>query len=266
VPDVLRSDAFRRARSLVDASSRLVVFSGAGISAASGVPTFRDAGGLWRNHDPMQLATPQAFQRNPAMVWAWYAWRRNLVAACQPNAAHHAIADRAGTHPPLTVVTQNVDGLHQRAGDHSVLALHGSLFVTRCTGCHHERDESRTWTSVGAHHWPSDVGTPSCTGADPPPPRCTRCGAIERPGVVWFGESLPQSIWRAAESAVQTADLLLVVGTSATVYPAAGLVEMGRACGCAIIVVNPDVTAHADSADVHLQASAHDILPELLRG
>jgi NAD-dependent deacetylase len=252
------------ARRAIGEAKHLVVFSGAGISAASGVPTFRGAAGLWRNFEPTELATPQAFARQPAAVWAWYAWRRNLVSACEPNAAHIAITRWQAAGHRTTIVTQNVDGLHQRTGAHSVHTLHGSLFATRCADCFTTRDETHTWLSEGSRHWPPDIGTPACTTPDPPPPACAKCGGPERPGVVWFGEMLPEAEWEASETAIRNCDVVLVVGTSASVYPAAGLVEIGRACGAHVIVVNPEPTSHAGGDAIFVQADAAQALPLLL--
>ena len=189
---------------------RIVVFTGAGVSADSGIPTFRGAGGLWRNFRAEDLATPQAFARDPALVWEWYEWRRELVRNAQPNAAHYAIAslDRA------VVVTQNVDGLHARAGSRDVIELHGNLFRVRCTRERTTRDATEPFHDL--------------------PPRC-ECGALLRPDVVWFGEMLPAQALERASQLIRDADLLLVVGTSGVVYPAAGLVSL---CRGKTIVIN----------------------------
>lgn len=182
---------------------RIAVLTGAGISAESGIPTFRGADGLWKNFRAEDLATPQAFERDPELVWEWYEWRRDLIRAARPNPAHDAIA-RLERNPEISVivVTQNVDGLHREAGS-SPLELHGNIFVVHCTrGC-----GSREAREAFGQH----------------PPRC-ECGALLRPGVVWFGEALPPQVWEDAVEAVAAADLVLVVGTSGIVYPAAGLV------------------------------------------
>lgn len=195
----------------------IAVLTGAGISAESGIPTFRGADGLWKNFRAEDLATPQAFERDSALVWEWYEWRRDLIRAARPNAAHNAIA-RLEQNPAISaiVVTQNVDGLHREAGS-DPLELHGNIFVVRCThGCG-SRDAR--------------------DGFDECPPRC-ECGALLRPGVVWFGEPLPPQIWEAAVEAVTAADLVLVIGTSGIVYPAAGLVGFQRH-GISV-EVNPD--------------------------
>jgi len=190
---------------------RIVVFTGAGVSADSGIPTFRGAGGLWRNFRSEDLATPEAFARDPALVWQWYEWRRGLVRNADPNAAHRAIAslERA------TVITQNVDALHARAGSRNIIELHGNLFRVRCTR------ERTTQDALDAFH--------------ELPPRCD-CGALLRPDVVWFGEMLPEGALETAAQAISSADLLLVIGTSGVVYPAAGLVSLHRGL---FIEINP---------------------------
>ena len=190
---------------------RIVVFTGAGVSADSGIPTFRGAGGLWRNFRSEDLATPEAFARDPALVWQWYEWRRGLVRNADPNAAHRAIAslERA------IVITQNVDALHARAGSRNIIELHGNLFRVRCTR------ERTTQDALDAFH--------------ELPPRCD-CGALLRPDVVWFGEMLPEGALETAAQAISSADLLLVIGTSGVVYPAAGLVSLHRGLS---IEINP---------------------------
>ncbi len=181
----------------------VVVLTGAGVSAESGVPTFRGAGGLWRTYRAEDLATPEAFARDPRLVWEWYDWRRQTVAACEPNAAHRTVAEMESVLPDFTLVTQNVDGLHERAGSRNVLRLHGSLWSLRCT---------REGLRVPNDDVPlADI-----------PPRCA-CGALMRPDVVWFGETLPGSVIEAAWRAAEAADVMLVVGTSSIVYPAAAL-------------------------------------------
>lgn len=215
---------------------RVVAFTGAGVSADSGIPTFRDAGGLWRNFRAEDLATPDAFARDPDTVWEWYEWRRDLIRKAEPNAAHIAIAKL----PNTTVVTQNVDGLHARAGSVDVVELHGNIFRVRC-----ERERKRTTIE---HPLPSI------------PPRCS-CGATLRPDVVWFGEMLPEDAIARASAAIIGADLLLVVGTSGVVYPAAGLVSLHRGLS---IEVNPQTSAIASSCDVAIPARAVEVVPDLV--
>jgi NAD-dependent deacetylase len=224
------------------AAGRITVVTGAGVSAASGVPTFRGAGGLWKNRQAQQLATPEAFRDDPALVWEWYEWRRQLIAGCQPNAAHRAIA-RWSERPGFTLVTQNVDGLHERAGTRDVVRYHGSIWHLRC------------WKDCGAPEW-EDLSVP----LSPMPPRC-RCGALARPGVVWFGEAIAAAAARAAEAAT-ACDVFLSIGTSSLVYPAAGLVAGAKARGALTIEINPDTTGAA--VDVAIAAPAEEVVPLLL--
>ena len=233
-----------RARRLLAEAEHVAALTGAGVSAESGIPTFRGLGGLWQGRDPMSLATPQAFQGDPKLVWEFYSWRRDLVTNAAPNPAHFALAELAGRVPHLTLITQNVDRLHQRAGSRDVLELHGNLFDVRCTFC----DETFDRTGVSL----------------PPLPSCDACGRLLRPAVVWFGESLPQDIWARAQAAVDAADLLLVVGTSAVVYPAAGLIEKARNAGASVIEVNLEPTPVSSAVDVGLYGKAGEILPDLV--
>ena len=212
---------------------RIVVFTGAGVSADSGIPTFRGAGGLWRNFRAEDLATPDAFARDPALVWEWYEWRRELVRNAQPNAAHRAIAslDHA------LVVTQNVDALHARAGSRNIIELHGSLFRVRCTREHTTRDAFEPFATL--------------------PPRC-ECGALLRPDVVWFGEMLPEGALETAAQAIRSAELLLVIGTSGVVYPAAGLVPLHRGLS---IEINPDPST---ACTYSIAATAAEATPKIV--
>jgi NAD-dependent deacetylase len=223
------------------------VLTGAGMSAESGVPTFRDAQtGLWSEFDPMQLASPEGFRANPALVWRWYAWRRELVEQAQPNAGHVALAQAAKRFSPLCVVTQNVDGLHQRAGSAGVIEIHGSLVRTRCA---------------------DDCGHVVARPVDLPsgqPPRCPNCGGWLRPDVVWFGEMLDPSRLQAAEAASTACDVMLVVGTSGLVCPAAGLPALARRSGGMVIIVNPQPTELDSVAQVIIAGTAAAILPQLL--
>jgi NAD-dependent deacetylase len=231
---------------LTDAA-RVTVLTGAGVSAASGVPTFRGAGGLWRHFRPEDLATPSAFARDPALVWEWYDWRRSLVAACEPNAAHHVVAAWSHRFPAFALVTQNVDGLHERAGTANVTRLHGSIWTLRC------------WTGCGATPWP-DTRVPLA----PLPPECPRCGGLARPGVVWFGEALDPIEFGRAERACQC-DVFLTVGTSSVVHPAAGLSRIAHASGAFVIEVNPEATPLSGLADLSLRGPAESVLAELDR-
>ena len=232
-------------RGWVRGARRIVVLTGAGMSAESGVPTFRDAqAGLWAKFRPEDLATEEAFRANPEMVWDWYAMRREKLRGIEPNAGHVAIARFQQRHPGrLTVVTQNVDGLHQRAGSQDVLALHGNI----------EQDK---WLDM-----PKDCCNEDAVAAGTPP-YCGRCGNLRRPAVVWFGEMLPLRELALAEQAAQDCDLMLVVGTSGIVYPAAGL---ARAASGRVVVVNPNESDLDDAADVVLHGTAANTLPLLLK-
>ncbi len=235
------------ARAALAASPRIVALTGAGVSAESGLATFRGPGGHWRNHRPEDLATPQAFARDPFLVWEWYAERRALAAAAQPNPAHRALArlEQARAPGDFTLVTQNVDGLHRRAGSADPVELHGSLWIVRCTGCGRER---------------RDESVPLV----PLPPRCPACGAMERPAIVWFGETLPEAALGRALAAVESAGAVLVVGTSGLVYPAAGLVEHAAARGAVTIEINPEATPHSGAMRFSLRGAAGAILPALV--
>jgi NAD-dependent deacetylase len=219
----------------------LFVLTGAGISAESGVPTFRGPGGYWRNRHFSELASPDAFTRDPRLVWDWYLERRRTVRACEPNAAHRALAawSARGTG---RLVTQNVDGLHERAGHRHPIRVHGSLWRNRCTRCGAEREEN------------------TLEYAELPVSPC--CGTLERPGVVWFGEALPPDALGAADQAARQADAVLVVGTSGVVYPAAGFVELARRRGARVVDVNPEGSEL--EVDVALRLPAGEAVPALL--
>jgi NAD-dependent deacetylase len=231
------------ARQLLVESRSVAVLTGAGVSAESGVPTFRGSAGMWRHFRPEDLATPEAFARDPKLCWEWYDWRRGLIANLHSNPAHHAIAELESRAPAFTLITQNVDGLHQQAGSKNILEIHGSIWRLRCTRCRREWNDSSPSLAI--------------------PPHC-ECGGLARPGVVWFGENLDPKIWSAAQYAACTCDVLLVVGTSAVVYPAAGLVPLARAAGAKIIEVNLEATPLSNSADYCLAGAAGTILPQLL--
>ncbi len=225
-------------------SRHVVVLTGSGISAESGVPTFRDAGtGLWARYEPTDLATPEAFSADPGLVWRWYRWRRGLVAAAEPNPAHLAVARLADCVPRLTLITQNVDGLHQRAGSRDVIEFHGNLFADVCSaGC----------------------------GTQPPVPEwdelpcCHRCGALLRPGVVWFGEGIPPRAVEAADAACGDCDLFLSIGTSSQVWPAAGLAGQAARGGAVLVEINPEATPLSSECDYCLAAPAGTVLPKLV--
>ena len=235
----------------ISQAQHLVVLTGAGASAESGVPTFRDAlTGLWENFDPEELATPEAFVRDPALVWGWYEWRRKMLLAVRPNPAHIAIAELAKRVPRFTLITQNVDDLHERAGSVDVLHLHGSIFQPRCFDC------KRPYTFSAP---PSLIKEQKLE-----PPHCEHCGGLIRPGVVWFGESLPEQELKEAYEAVDSCDVLLSVGTSGIVYPAAHLPEMAAQKGASVIHINPQPVISKYANEHVLVGTAGQVLPKLL--
>ncbi|MFZ1238063.1 MAG: NAD-dependent deacylase [Anaerolineae bacterium] len=226
-------------------AQHVAVLTGAGVSAESGVPTFREAQtGLWSQYNPEDLATPEAFRRQPALVWEWYAWRRRLVAAAEPNAAHRALAALETLVPRLTLITQNVDGLHQRAGSSDVIELHGNLQRIVCSRDH---QVATSWVET-----------------DDVPPRCPQCQALLRPDVVWFGESLPFRALQSALDAARDCDVFLSVGTSAIVQPAASLPYEALEHGAITVEVNPSATALTEHVMYALTGSAGQVLPALL--
>jgi NAD-dependent deacetylase len=226
-------------------ASHVAVLTGAGISAESGVPTFREAQtGLWAQYDPQELATPQAFRRNPRLVWEWYAWRRGLVQQARPNPGHIALVKLALTVPRLTLITQHVDGLHQRAGSQAVIALHGNIMETKCFDREHLVEK-----------WPESEAVP---------PTCPTCGSLLRPNVVWFGENLPAVALQTAVSAAQSCDIFLAIGTSALVHPAASLPLLALEQGAVLVEINPQTTPLTRWATFTLTGAAGDLLPALL--
>jgi len=223
----------------------VAALTGAGISAESGIATFRDAQtGLWARFDPRELATPSAFARNPQRVWDWYAWRRERVASAEPNPGHRALAALERRFPEFVLITQNVDGLHQRAGSRNMVELHGNIARVKCS---REGTVVARWDACGE-------GVP----------RCPRCGAYLRPDVVWFEEMLPEDALATAEDAARRCEVLLVVGTSAEVYPAAALPESARACGAIVVEVNPEATPLSERAHHVLRGPAGVVLPALV--
>lgn len=223
---------------------RIAVLTGAGISAESGIPTFRGKDGLWRQFRAEDLATPEAFARDPKLVWEWYDWRRGLIAGKEPHAGHRVLARWEGIFPQFVLITQNVDGLHRSAGSKKILELHGNIWQVRCTeeGTVEENYES-----------PLKVM----------PPRCSACGAMLRPHIVWFGEALPAEALEKAYAASATCELMFVIGTSAFVQPAASLPLAAAERGAKIIEINPDTTPLTHSADYSFQAKAGELLPRI---
>lgn len=233
-------------------AKHLVVLTGAGASAESGVPTFRDAlTGLWEKYDPSELATPSAFVLNKELVWGWYEWRRKMLLESKPNAGHYAIAELEQQAQKFTLITQNVDDLHERAGSQNVLHLHGSLFKPRCYDC----DAPYQFTAPPTLTTEQELA----------PPKCAHCNGDIRPGVVWFMENLPEDEIKQAVAAVKECDVLLSVGTSGVVYPAAELPKIAAAQGALVVHINPDApkATHGDN-EVAIQGKAGEILPQLV--
>ena len=233
------AEALRKAR-------HVCVLTGAGISAESGIPTFRDAlTGLWANFSPEELATPEAFARDPETVWSWYEWRRELIRHAQPNPGHYALAALSARVPRLTLVTQNVDGLHQRAGSPDVLEYHGNILRDRCTIEQIVADRSED----------ARAGLP----------RCAACGGLLRPDVVWFGEPIPAEPMLSAAAAAEDCDVFLSVGTSSLVYPAAGLAEVALRRRATVVEINPNETDLSPHAELVLRGPSGQVLPALLQ-
>lgn len=222
----------------------IAVLTGAGVSAESGVPTFRGNNGLWKQFRAEDLATPGAFARDPKLVWEWYDWRRGLIAQAKPNPGHYALVALEARTPKFALITQNVDGLHELAGSRIVLRVHGSIWMVRCVDCGQEREDRRT-------------PLPEI------PPRC-ECGGLLRPGVVWFGEALPRRVWEDAEKAARSAEVFLLIGTSAMVYPAAGLAQIAKSSGARVVEINIAETALSSGIDEFLQGPSGQLLPQLI--
>ncbi len=235
---------------LVDAlrtAERVVVLTGAGISAESGVPTFREAQtGLWKQYDPRELATPQAFARNPRLVWEWYQWRRELIDKAKPNPAHYALVDLEQYIPSFLLVTQNIDGFHWAAGSRDMIELHGNIARTKCY------DEG-----VLVDTWDDDIGVV--------PPHCPHCGGHLRPDVVWFGEGISSHLLDTAVEATASSDLFLCIGTSAVVAPAGSFPLVAKRNGVRVAEINPEQTAVSMMADWSLREKAAVVLPALMQ-
>ncbi|TBH20735.1 SIR2 family NAD-dependent protein deacylase [Thermus thermamylovorans] len=240
-------ERLEEARERLKAAQRVAVLTGAGISKPSGIPTFRDVEGLWRDFNPLDYATPEAYARDPQRVWEWYAWRIAKVREARPNPAHRALArlekEVLGRGGAFLLVTQNVDGLHARAGSRNLVELHGNLLRARCEACGHRFSLPDPFT---------------------PPPFCPLCGHRARPDVVWFGEFLPEGAWERAERAFLEADLALVVGTSAEVEPAASLGRIAYASGAYLVEVNPEPTPLTPLAHLALRQGAVEGMAALL--
>jgi NAD-dependent deacetylase len=238
-------DQILLARAQLTSARNVTVLTGAGISADSGVPTFRGTDGLWRNVRAENLATPEAFARDPRLVWEWYNWRRELIATKQPNPAHLALVELEHRMPDtFWLITQNVDALHRAAGSQRLSEIHGNIWKVRCTGC-----------SVISENREIPILIP---------PTCRLCQALLRPHIVWFGESLWEEDLRRCDQAIQSCDLLLVIGTSGVVYPAAGFASVAKKVGALVIEINLESTPQSDLVDLSLQGRAKDLVPLLL--
>jgi NAD-dependent deacetylase len=226
------------------AARAVTVLTGAGISADSGVPTFRGADGLWRTFRAEDLATPEAFERDPRLVWEWYNWRRELIATKKPNPAHETVAAMERWCPRFWLITQNVDGLHRDAGSTKLSEIHGNIWKVRCTACGRIDDN---------HQVPIPIL-----------PACAACGELVRPHIVWFGESLAAEDLAKSYEALESCDVLLIVGTSGIVYPAASFAPVAKSAGAFVVEINLDSTPNSGVVDVALQGRAKDIVPLLL--
>lgn len=233
-----------RVRTALGNAHAVTVLTGAGISADSGVPTFRGADGLWRNFRAEDLATPKAFARDPRLVWEWYNWRRELIATKLPNPAHHTVAQMERQFPRFWLITQNVDGLHRAAGSRRLSEIHGNIWMVRCTRCGGVTENREIPIQIL--------------------PRCHACSGLLRPHIVWFGESLDQADLDRSYRALSATEVLLVIGTSGWVYPAAGFASVAKGAGAFVVEINLDATPHSSMVDASLQGRACEIVPLLL--
>ena len=241
MPDSSRLEDVKRRLS---AARSVTVLTGAGISADSGVPTFRGPEGLWKNFRPEELASPEAFERDPRLVWEWYNWRRELLATKEPNPAHFALADLERHVQQFWLITQNVDGLHRAAGSEQLSEIHGNIWKVRCTACGLVEDNRDVPLSF--------------------PPSCRSCSGMLRPHIVWFGESLDSADIDASNKALRACDIMLIVGTSGMVYPAASFAPIAKSAGAYVVEMNLDPTPNSSLVDVSLQGRAKDLVPALL--
>jgi len=225
-------------------AKHVAVLSGAGISAESGVPTFRGEGGLWKQFRAVDLATPEAFSRDPRLVWEFYNWRRDLIGRLSPNPGHFALAQIEERVPQFTLITQNIDGLHEKAGSRNVIELHGNLWKVRCTGCETVSEDLR-------------IPLPEL-------PACESCGSLLRPHVVWFGEMLEPQVLNAAYEAIGNCDLMIVIGTSGTVQPAASMGVQAKRNGASVAEINLEPTPYSDVYNISISGKSGEILPQLL--
>ncbi|MGB9736644.1 MAG: SIR2 family NAD-dependent protein deacylase [bacterium] len=225
-------------------ASHVVVITGAGVSAESGIPTFRGKDGLWKQYRAEELATPEAFARNPELVWEWYCWRRGIISKAKPNPGHMAIAELEKRYENFLLITQNVDGLHRAAGSNKLVEIHGNIWQTRCVKCNTiEQDNELDFRKIGV---------------------CGKCGGQKRPNVVWFNESIPTESLNKALSATTSCNLMIVAGTSGIVQPTASLPFMAKQSGAFVVEVNIDPTPISDIADVFIRGKSGEVLPKLL--
>jgi len=238
-------EEIHRVAKLLYVSKYVIALTGAGISAESGIPTFRGKNGLWRKYRPEELATFQAFIRNPKLVWEWYAWRISMVLNAKPNPAHKALSKMEQMGILKAIITQNVDNLHERAGSKNIVKLHGDILKVRCIGCRYEKKLNEPPTEI--------------------PPRCPECGSLLRPGVVWFGEPIPPQALRETQIHMEKADTIIVIGTSGVVYPAAAIPYIIRERGGKVIEINISQTAITPITDYSLQGKAGEILPLIVK-
>ena len=231
---------------LLRRTSKLAALTGAGVSQESGLRTFRDAQeGLWAQYNPHDLASPEAFEKDPKLVWDWYSWRREAVKGVRPNSGHYALVEIEEKIPQFTLITQNVDGLHRMAGSRNVFELHGNIQRVRCSEC-----------GKFSKDWEDDLENV---------PQCKSCGGLLRPDVVWFGESLPLDQLEGAVEAARTCDVFFSIGTSGVVQPAASLAHAARVQGAVIVEINAEQTSLTEKADYFFQGKSGEILPELVK-
>lgn len=238
----MNETAIKQAAELLATATSVCISSGAGMSAESGIPTFRDENGLWSKVKPEEMATPEAFARDPVKVWEWYRWRRQKLATIEPHAGHRMLAEWEKRVDEFVIVTQNIDGLHHAAGSKNVIELHGRMDMVRCVGCDYDQQGL------------DDLG---------PEPHCPQCGDWLRPGVVWFGEMLPPGAIEAAFAAARRCGLMLVIGTSGVVQPAASLVDAAKAYGATVIEINPNASELSHLADVCVRSGCREALPAI---
>ncbi len=237
-------EQIRRLKEKLRQARNVAVLTGAGISAESGVPTFRGEGGLWKQFRAVDLATPEAFSRDSKLVWEFYNWRRELIAPLSPNPGHYALAEMERRAPRFTVITQNIDGLHKKAGSSRIVELHGNLWWVRCTRCEALSEDLR-------------IPLPAL-------PACESCGALLRPHVVWFGEMLDPRTMDAAYDAIRACDLMMVIGTSGTVQPAASMGVQAKRNGATVAEINLEPTPYSDVYDIAIAGKSGEVLPQLL--